>query len=132
MNYQIEERAPSPEEYCQLRIRAGLSPKPHSTAAMGLPNSLYAISLRDEGALIGMGRVVGDGACFFQIVDVAVDPRYQGLGLGKVIMDKIEEYLCSVARGGAFVSLIGDKPEFYEKLGYRHTAPGGYGMYKRF
>ncbi|MEQ1962699.1 hypothetical protein ABLB69_05885 [Xenorhabdus khoisanae] len=40
-------------------------------------NSLLAICLRDQGKLIGMGRVIGDGACFFHIVDIMVDPDYQ-------------------------------------------------------
>lgn len=30
---------------------------------------------------VGMGRVIGDGGCFFQIVDIAVDPADQGQGL---------------------------------------------------
>ena len=77
-----------------------------------------------------MGRVIGDGACFFQIVDIAVDPAYQSQGLGKLIMKNVESYLALVAIEGSYVSLIGDKPEFYEKLGYLHTAPSGYGMYK--
>ncbi|WP_373454357.1 hypothetical protein [Cereibacter changlensis] len=27
-----------------------------------------------------MGRLIGDGGCFFQIVDIAVDPSHQGQG----------------------------------------------------
>jgi GNAT superfamily N-acetyltransferase len=33
-----------------------------------------------------MGRVIGDGGTTFQIVDIAVDPDYQGQGYGRVIL----------------------------------------------
>lgn len=35
-----------------------------------------------------MGRVIGDGGTTFQIVDIAVDPDYQGQGYGRVILEK--------------------------------------------
>lgn len=131
MDVDVLEQAPLPEEYCQLRVAAGLSEKSLAAAEIGLENGLYSLCIRDQGVLIGMGRVIGDGACFFQVVDIAVDPAYQGCGLGKLIMERIDGYLQSVAQKGSYVSLIGDKPGFYEKLGYQHTAPAGYGMYKK-
>jgi ribosomal protein S18 acetylase RimI-like enzyme len=33
-----------------------------------------------EGALIGMGRIVGDGGTSYQVVDIAVRPEHQGAG----------------------------------------------------
>ncbi len=36
-----------------------------------------------------MGRIVGDGAINFDIVDVAVDPAHQGKGLGRLVMEKL-------------------------------------------
>ncbi|RYV01241.1 GNAT family N-acetyltransferase [Shewanella sp. OPT22] len=132
MGFYVTESTPRVSEYLQLRVEAELSPKSSEAAKIGLPNSLYSICIRDESEnLIGMGRVIGDGACFFQIVDMAVKPKFQGNGLGKLIMDKLEAFLTSVAVEGSYVSLIGDKPEFYERLGYKHTAPSGYGMYKK-
>ncbi|WP_133408169.1 GNAT family N-acetyltransferase [Parashewanella tropica] len=132
MNYELSETNPAPEEYNNLRIAAGLSPKSITAATIGLPNSLYSVCIRSVNQeLIGMGRVIGDGACFFQIVDIAVHPKFQGNGLGRMIMGKLESYLQSVALEGSYVSLIGDKPEFYTKLGYQHTAPAGHGMYKK-
>ncbi|MEZ9525676.1 GNAT family N-acetyltransferase [Enterovibrio norvegicus] len=131
MTYEVLEQTPSSEEYCQLRLDAGLSAKSLEAAHVGLSNSLYTVCVRDSNGLVGMGRVIGDGACFFQIVDIAVNPNHQGLGLGKTIMEKIESYLEKAANDGSYVSLIADKPEFYEKLGFDYTAPEAYGMYKR-
>ncbi|MEW2737834.1 GNAT family N-acetyltransferase [Providencia rettgeri] len=130
--YQIEKLPPSAQEYCDLRIKAGLSMKSLSAAKIGLPNSLFAVSIRDGETLIAMGRVVGDGACNFEIVDIAVDPNWQGKGLGRVVMEHIESYLNSAVLEGSYVSMIADKPEFYQKMGYLSVGPKSEGMTKKF
>ncbi|HCH2083581.1 TPA: GNAT family N-acetyltransferase [Vibrio parahaemolyticus] len=132
MTIKYEAKAPSPNEFCEIRVKAGLSPKSLKAATIALPNSLYAISVRDGDALIAMGRVVGDGACNFEVVDVAVDPAYQGQGLGRKVMTYIDNYLSSVALEGSYVSMIADEPEFYEKLGYKLVSPSSQGMTKKF
>lgn len=132
MTIKYEEKAPSPQEFCEMRVKAGLSPKSLKAATIALPNSLYAISVRDGDLLVAMGRVVGDGACNFEIVDVAVDPKYQGQGLGRKVMEHIDNYLASVALEGSYVSMIADEPEFYEKLGYNLVSPSSQGMTKKF
>ena len=130
MSIEITSTTPSPSEYVALRVAAGLSAKSVAAAEIGLPNSLYAVCVRADGQLIGMGRVVGDGACFFEIVDIAVDPAYQGRGLGKRIMQHIDQFLQGAVMDGSYVSMIADEPQFYEKLGYKLTAPASQGMYK--
>lgn len=127
-----EEKVPSPKEFCEMRVKAGLSAKSLKAATIALPNSLYGISIRQDEALIAMGRVVGDGACNFEVVDVAVDPIYQGQGLGRKVMEYIDNYLSSVALEGSYVSMIADEPAFYEKLGYKLVSPSCQGMTKKF
>ena len=39
--------------------------------------------------MIGIGRIVGDGALNFEIVDIAVDPKYQKQRFGRIIMEHI-------------------------------------------
>ncbi|MFW7525051.1 GNAT family N-acetyltransferase [Vibrio ostreicida] len=132
MEYTVEHNVPSAEEYCYMRVRAGLSAKSLQAASIGLPNSLYAISIRDRGQLIAMGRVVGDGGCNFEVVDIAVDPSYQGQGLGRDVMMHIDHYLSSVTLQGSYVSMIADVPNFYQRLGYRLVSPSSQGMTKKF
>ncbi|PHM51572.1 GNAT family N-acetyltransferase [Xenorhabdus sp. KK7.4] len=127
---EVTEVLPTAQEYIILRERAGLSAKSIKAAEKGLPNSLFSICLRDEGKLIGMGRVIGDGACFFEIVDIMIDPDYQSKGLGKTVMNRIDVWLETQALPGSYVSLIADKPEFYEKMGYKLTSPQAQGMYR--
>ena len=131
MDLHIIEEYPIPEEYLKLRKEAGLSAKSLEAARVGLPNSLYAVQVRLDKELIAMGRVIGDGACFFEIVDIAVSPRHQGKGLGRKVMEHIEEYLKKATYVGSYISLIADEPKFYEKFGYQLTSPSAQGMFKR-
>lgn len=79
---------------------------------------------------IGMGRVIGDGGCFYQVTDIAVLPAHQGKGLGKLIMREIIKYVEVNVPDTAYVSLIADgKAEYlYAQFGFVHTAPRSVGM----
>lgn len=121
---------PGCEEYCALRVACGLSPKSRAAAEIGLPNSLYATTIRDGDRLIAMGRVIGDGGCNFEIVDIAVHPDYQRQGLGRQVMDAVMAYVHEAAPESAYVDLIADhhSPALYSKYGFAPVAPKSIGM----
>ncbi len=81
-----------------------------------------------SGLVVGMGRIVGDGVLNFEIVDVAVDPDHQGKGLGRRIMGALMYWLGKHAPAGAYITLIADVPELYEKFGFRCVRPESEGM----
>ena len=76
-DYMLTERLPTVAEYCSLRVGAGLTPKDPMAAEAGLARTLYAVCLEYRGEAIGMGRVIGDGGVFFDVVDIAVVPDHQ-------------------------------------------------------
>ncbi|MEJ8305858.1 GNAT family N-acetyltransferase [Saccharibacillus sacchari] len=123
---------PQPEEYIELRVVAGMSPRTLEAARTGLPNSLFSVTLREEGKLVGMGRVLGDGGCAYLISDIVVHPSMQRRGLGKQIMAEIEKYLDANVPPRSFVSLIADTPAdaLYRHFGFVDTAPASIGMYR--
>lgn len=82
----LVEKIPDVEDYIRLRAVTGMSPRSKIAAERGLPNSLFAVVVPDGETAIGMGRVVGDGGLNFEIVDIAVDPAYQGQGWSRKIM----------------------------------------------
>ncbi|MGF9700298.1 GNAT family N-acetyltransferase [Paenibacillus sp. MABNR03] len=129
----IEHTPPAAEEYLALRHTAGLSPMSRQGAEIGLPNSLFAVCLREEKGLVGMGRVIGDGGCFFQVVDIAVHPEYQGRGYGKLIMGEIMDYLRRHVPARGLVSLLADVPadRLYSQFGFVYTGPKSEGMWWR-
>ncbi|MEI8648212.1 GNAT family N-acetyltransferase [Paraglaciecola sp. Hal342] len=89
-------------------------------ARQSLQNSLYSVCIRQSQKLLAMGRVVGDGAMYFYIQDVIVEPVYQGQGLGHEIMLNIEQYLQTAANKGATIGLMAaqGKTGFYLRYGY--------------
>lgn len=129
-SYRLVVGTPDSDTYRRLRSVAGLSEKSAEATARGLPNTLYAVTVVWQEQTIGMGRVVGDGGCFYQITDIAVEPAHQGKGLGKLIMRGLMEYLRSEAPAGAYVSLIADGPakHLYASFGFEDTAPASIGM----
>lgn len=102
-------------------------------AATGLPASWCAVSLRAGGDLVGMGRMVGDGALFLQVVDIAVRPDWQGRGLGRRIMAALMEEARRRAPSGVIVTLLadGEAHRLYEQFGFRLSAPRSQGMLLR-
>ncbi|SEB25730.1 MULTISPECIES: GNAT family N-acetyltransferase [unclassified Paenibacillus] len=129
----IEHTPPSAAEYLALRKSAGLSAMSNEGAEIGLPNSLFAVCLREENEIVGMGRVIGDGGCFFQVVDIAVRPDQQGRGYGKLIMSEIMNYLREHVPARGLVSLLADVPadRLYAQFGFTYTSPKSEGMWWR-
>ena len=121
---------PAIATYQHLRVAAGLSAKSTAAAAKGLPNSLFAVQILQDDEVVGMGRIIGDGGCFFQVVDIAVLPAHQGKGLGKLIMREIMQFIETEVPQSAYVSLIADgqAQDLYAQFGFRHTAPASVGM----
>ncbi|MFA4940042.1 GNAT family N-acetyltransferase [Brevundimonas sp.] len=128
-DYHLTAETPSIDDYLRLRINAGLSPKAQANAVAGLPNTWFAVVVRRDGRAVGMGRIIGDGGLFFQIVDMAIEPAHQGRGMGKAIMTALMDRLRSDAQG-AYVSLIadGEANRLYAQYGFEPTTPKSIGM----
>jgi ribosomal protein S18 acetylase RimI-like enzyme len=83
--------------------------------------------------VVGIGRVIGDGGLFYDIVDVAVDAKHQRRGVGKMIMDALMSYINANARPSSLISLMANKgiAPFYEKYGFKAREPDMPGMVLR-
>ena len=127
---ELVESFPEAEDYVRLRSAAGMDPKTLEAARLGLPNTLYGVHLRRGEEVVGMGRVIGDGGCFFVVVDIAVAPGLQGQGLGKRIMSALDAWLTANVPASAYVSLgaDGDAKYLYEKFGFVDTTPATVNM----
>lgn len=118
--YDIKSESPSVDEFLNLRSQIGWGVMDFNLARTSLKNSLFHVTLRENSKLIGMGRVIGDGAMYFYIQDVVVDPQYQNAGIGSALMASIEDYLSVTARKGATIGLLAAKGKegFYSRYGY--------------
>jgi GNAT superfamily N-acetyltransferase len=129
-DYRLIDNVVGTADCCRLRRIAGMSPRSEEAARIGLPNSFYGVHIICGDDVVGMGRIIGDGACCFQLCDIAVDPAHQGRGLGKWIVGALMEYLRLRVPAGAYVSLIadGDARFLYAHFGFTPTAPASIGM----
>jgi GNAT superfamily N-acetyltransferase len=103
-------------------------------ARLSLSRSLHAVIAiataghpEDEQA-VGMGRIVGDGAIYFYIQDIAVRPEWQGTGIGRAVVEELMEWLHEHAPPRAFVGLFaaGGREGFYAHYGFlRHPSLTG-------
>ncbi|CAN5179498.1 hypothetical protein BH18ACT10_BH18ACT10_10630 [soil metagenome] len=98
-DYRLVEDVPSVEDYLKVRDAAVLSGKDVDAARTGLANTVFGVRVEKEGQVVGIGRIVGDGALFFEIVDIAVLPEHQGLGA--MVMDALMAFLHENARSSA-------------------------------
>lgn len=134
MHYKIKAEVPNIQTYIDIRLRAGLSRKSEEAAARGLPNTLYGVVAYFGETPIGIGRIIGDGGCFYEVTDIAVVPEHQKKGVGAMIMETLVAYLENNAPSTAYVSLMADHgtPHFYEKFGFTLSQmPKSSGMYMR-
>ena len=139
VNYSITDSI-TPEEYMKLREAVGWGLFPIEQAEAGLSNS-YIWCLRDNeasGQPIGIGRVIWDHGYVMYIADIIVVPKYQGNGLGRVIMEHVMDFIHEQLKPGYrfMVSLCSakGKEEFYKKFGFvvRPNDDVGPGMHQWF
>jgi len=120
MSYQLMERTPTVEDYNRVREAAGLSVKDPVAAERGLANTLFAACVIHEDMVVGIGRVIGDGGLFYDVVDIAVVPEHQKQGVGKLIMTALMKYIDAHALPSSVICLMSNKglAPFYEKFGF--------------
>lgn len=131
----MAEGYPSPPTYLHLRESAGLSPKTLPQAAAVATGSWYGVMVTHAptNTVVGMGRVIGDGAWYFHIVDMAVLPDHQRRGLGDAILAALLKEIELKAPAGSYVNLVADPAGrgLYAKHGFVETAPRSVAMEKR-
>lgn len=134
MAFRVEKRLPSAEAYNNLKQLVGWPVLAISLTEKGLANSLFAVCIKSENTVIGMGRVIGDAAIYFHIQDVIVHPDFQRRGIGKMIMDELLKFIDQTAGKNANVGLMCSKgrEKFYSDYGFiaRPNEKFGAGMIK--
>ena len=84
-------------EYEQLCDAVGWSRRPLRRVRKALEHSLLQVSLWRHDPrlpkLVGFARCTGDGVVEATVWDVVVHPHYQGVGLGKQLMDYVLDQL---------------------------------------
>lgn len=120
------------EDLIHLKTATGFINRPLEQVEKALANDLFDVSVICDGKVIGMGRLVGDGALYWYLQDITVLPEYQGQGFGRMIVNRLLKYIKETALPGTKIEVgltsVKGKEPFYEKLGF---TCGSSGMQKR-
>ena len=129
MYAEIAARSPTVEEFAAVTEAVGFKAHPPEAIRIGLLNTWYAVCAVLSGNVIGVGRIVGDGALHFYVTGIMVVPSHQRRGVGTAI---VEALLSEVKRVPFENVLVEALPlpgleAFYGRLGFRvsrRPAPG--------
>ncbi len=116
------ENALSYDDYYRLRESVAWLNFSREQTEKALNNSLYTVVAEDDGKVVGMGRMTGDGL-YYLIVDIVVQPDHQKKGIGSAIIDMMIDYVDreTPIGGRSSVQLTAEKGKetFYEKKGFK-------------
>lgn len=130
MSIRLTDIPPAAEDYVSLRLRSGMGSKDLKRSEIALKNSLFTVSLYDEGTLIGFGRVAGDGGITFVVSDIMVDKAYQRKGYAEQVMQAIDHYFDENAYEDSYICLIANQPadQLYRKHRFEYLPENKCGM----
>ena len=110
------------ETFTELYSSVGWEPPCQEQIHIALQNSLATFTALEDGRPVGMVRLIGDGGMSFYIKDFAVHPDYQAKGVGKLLLNALEQFIRDSIEPGWAVSLelISTKEAlpFYRKMGF--------------
>lgn len=116
------------EDFVRLRIQAGFVEIPVEHARKALQNGLINVSAIYNGELVGMGRLVGDGAMYWYLQEIIILPQFQRKGIGTMIVNYLVNYARENSTTGKFTTIGGvsakGKEPFYEKIGFEVISNG--------
>lgn len=121
---------PTLADYLHLRAASGLTPRSEAQGRGAVTGSWRWSVVQHEGQAVAMGRVIGDGAWYFHIADMATLPEHQGRGLGRRVLADLLAQIDEAAPPDPYVTLMADAPgrRLYESMGFVETAPRSLGM----
>lgn len=121
MKFELEDNTLSAEDFIHLKVATGFMDRPLEQVEKALANGLFRVSAISNGEVVGMGRLVGDGAMYWYLQEIIVLPEYQGKGIGKAIVNRLLDYIQNTAIRGTKISVgltaVKGKEPFYEKFG---------------
>lgn len=124
----------SVEDFQRLHITLGWKILDNKMIEKSLKNSMFVVSATENGKVIGMARIVGDGYTHGLLCDVMVLPLYQGQGIGKAMVLQLLGRLQSYVNENCDEFLLELLPtkgneEFYIKCGFKYKPENMDGCY---
>ena len=95
----------TPEEYMELRKKVGWTEFPPEEAKACVENAYMVRCARDGDRAVGVVRLLWDGGYVAFLSDLAVDPEYQGQGIGRQLVETVIQRIKEDMKPGYKVKL---------------------------
>ncbi|QCR20139.1 GNAT family N-acetyltransferase [Agrococcus sp. SGAir0287] len=112
---------PHPDELVALYDAVGWSAYTRDREALlaGIDGAWLVLAARDDdGALVGLARVVSDGATIAYVQDVLVAPSQQRTGIGRALLDAIAARTEGIRQTVLLTDAEPGQRAFYEAAGF--------------
>jgi GNAT superfamily N-acetyltransferase len=84
-----------------------------------LLSSHMLVTAWDEDRLVGLGNAISDGHLVVYYPHLLVHPEYQGRGIGKMIMQRMQMRYCDFHQQAIIAD--GNAINFYQKVGFERA-----------
>ena len=109
------------ERIPELLEKVGMSFVDVGKHRISFENSYAVVFVYDEKKMIGFGRSISDGVRQTALYDIAIDPMYQGYGIGCKVVDIL---LDATPDCNFILYASPGKEDFYRKLGFKKMKTG--------
>lgn len=117
----LVERNPTVAEYAMLIAAVGWRQREARAIELAMQRSLFSVCAESNSAIVGCGRVIGDGGLHFYLTDVIVIPSHQRRGIGTAIVSALTRYVESMPFRNSLVAILPTPGlvTFYARHGYK-------------
>ena len=120
-------------DYQNIRKEIGWNDLMDSQIQRAIDNSMFNVSIYENGECLGVGRIVGDKTLKGMLTDIMVPPRAQGKGVGKLIVTTLIKQLEDMVQEGESFQLeaspTSGNRDFYIKCGLKYKPQNQDGVY---
>lgn len=121
------------DEFLEVVESVGWKTYSKQQVQKALDNTMYAVSVKVDGDIAGIGRVVGDNSIVCILTDICVKPEFQRMGIGSMIVRKLKQLIESGVKPGEKMQVeltpTAGNEEFYKKAGFKYEKEKITGMY---
>lgn len=130
--YHIVARTPDVASFNHLRESAGWGMLDPAQVEAGLAHTLRAWVAIQNGEIIGMVRLLGDGAMKIALEELVILPAHRHQGIGHALMSEVMRYIDTLPpRCTINLMAVPGAAKFYARYGFEIRPPERPGMQLR-
>ncbi len=122
MSWELKDNELTAADLLAFRSVAGWSPRSLAQAERAVAASLRTVTAVEDGRVVGIGRLIGDGAIHCYLQDIIVLPDARSQGVGRAIVERLLEFVRTATAPGDTITVAlmaaPGREAFYRSLGF--------------